>query len=96
VKLSSGAAQLPKLILMDLTMPGLDGFEVTRFIRRRMEHAGVVIIAITALSGDEIRQKALAAGCNDYVQKPLETAQLSLLLDRRLSSGFSQLDKTAI
>ncbi len=76
--------EVPKLILMDLTMPGLDGFEVTRLIRQQMENAGVIIIAFTSMSGEEIRQKALAAGCNDYVQKPLEAAQLSSLLDRHL------------
>jgi CheY-like chemotaxis protein len=49
--------EVPKLILLDLTMPGIDSFEVTRFIRQRMEDAGVVIIAFTALSGEEIREK---------------------------------------
>ena len=78
--------EVPKLILMDLHMPGLDGFDVTRFIRDRMEDASVVIIAFTALTGEESRQKALAAGCNDYVEKPLETGELSSLLDRHLSA----------
>jgi CheY-like chemotaxis protein len=78
--------EVPKLILMDLNMPGLDGFEVTRLIRQSMEHARVVIIAFTALSGEETRQRALAAGCNDYVQKPVETRQLSSLIDRHLSA----------
>lgn len=78
--------EVPKLILMDLNMPGIDGFEVTRFIRQRMEDANVVIIAFTALSGEEVRQRALAAGCNDYVQKPVEVAQLSSLLDRHLAA----------
>ena len=76
--------EIPELILMDLTMPGLDGFEVTRLIRQSMECSAVVIIAFTAQSGDEIRQRALAAGCNDYVQKPLRPEQLSSLLDRHL------------
>jgi CheY-like chemotaxis protein len=78
--------EVPKLILLDLTMPGIDGFEVNRFIRQRLEHAGVVIIAFTALTGEETRQKALAAGCNDYVQKPVDTGQLLSLLDRHLSA----------
>jgi CheY-like chemotaxis protein len=77
--------EVPKLVLMDLNMPGLDGYEVTRFIRQRMEDARVVIIAFTALTGEETRQRALAAGCNDYVQKPFEMGQLSSLLDRHLA-----------
>lgn len=78
--------EVPKLILMDLNMPGLDGFEVTRFIRQRMEVASVVIVAFTALTSEETREMALAAGCNDYVQKPVECGQLSSLLDRHLSA----------
>lgn len=78
--------EVPKLILMDLTMPGLDGLEVTRLIRQSIEHCPVVIIAFTAQSGEEIRKRALAAGCNDYVQKPLVAGQLASLLDRHLSS----------
>lgn len=78
--------EVPKLILMDLTMPGLGGLEVTRLIRQNLEHAGVVIIAFTALSGEEVRQQALAAGCNDYLQKPLALTNLSSLLHRHLYS----------
>jgi CheY-like chemotaxis protein len=76
--------EVPNLILMDLSMPGLDGFEVTRLIRESTEHTAVVIIAFTAQSGEEIRQRALAAGCNDYVRKPLAVNELSSLIDRHL------------
>jgi two-component system, cell cycle response regulator DivK len=78
--------EVPKLILMDLNMPGLDGIEATRLIRESLRNSTIIIIAFTALDGREIQQKALAAGCNDYAQKPLEPAQLSSLLHRHLSS----------
>jgi CheY-like chemotaxis protein len=74
----------PELILMDLTMPILDGIEATRLIREMVGNSHVIIVAFTALHSAETRQKALAAGCNDYVHKSLEMAQLSLLLKRHL------------
>jgi CheY-like chemotaxis protein len=80
--------EVPKLILMDLAMPGLDGIEVTRLIRENLKNSSVVIIAFTAQSGDELRQRALAAGCNDYVRKPLAASELSSLLDRHLSPAI--------
>jgi two-component system CheB/CheR fusion protein len=74
----------PELILMDLTMPVLDGIEATRLIRERVGNSEVIIVAFTALLCAETRKKALAAGCNDYVHKSLEMEQLSLLLERYL------------
>ena len=60
----------PDLILMDIDLPGLDGYEVTRRIRAIPDLRQIPIIAVTsyALSGDD--QKAFAAGCNGYVTKP--------------------------
>jgi two-component system, cell cycle response regulator DivK len=60
----------PDLILMDIQLPGLDGYEVTRRIKANPELNRIPIIAVTsyALSGDD--QKAAAAGCDGYVTKP--------------------------
>jgi two-component system, cell cycle response regulator DivK len=68
--LGTAASQKPDLILMDIRLPGIDGYEVTRRLRALPEGRSVPIIAVTsyALSGDE--QKALDAGCNAYVTKP--------------------------
>lgn len=66
----------PDLILMDIQLPGMDGYEATRRIRGVPELAGVPIIAVTsyALSGDEAKTRA--AGCDGYVAKPFSPRQL--------------------
>jgi two-component system cell cycle response regulator DivK len=66
----------PDLILMDIQLPGLDGYETTRRIRANPALRAIPIIAVTsyALSGDD--QKALAAGCNAYVTKPFSPRAL--------------------
>jgi len=68
--LTVAAAEQPDLILMDIQLPLLDGYEATRRIKANPALAKIPIIAITsyALSGDE--EKARAAGCDDYVTKP--------------------------
>ena len=70
------------LILMDIQMPGLNGYEATRQIRQFNKK--VVIIAQTAfgLSGD--REKSIAAGCNDYIAKPISKAGLIALIQKYL------------
>jgi two-component system cell cycle response regulator DivK len=66
----------PDLILMDMQLPSLDGYEAARRIKARPETHGIPIVAVTsyALSGDEA--KARAAGCNGYVAKPFSPRQL--------------------
>ena len=66
----------PDLILMDIQLPILDGYEATRRIRALAEVKSIPIIAVTsyALSGDEA--KALAAGCDSYVAKPFSPREL--------------------
>jgi CheY-like chemotaxis protein len=76
--------EAPSLILMDLMMPVLDGLEATRLIRARSGSASPVIVAFTALKSRESKQLAFAAGCNDYVNKPLNMEELGSLLTRHL------------
>ena len=68
--LAEYAKQRPDLILMDIQLPVMDGYETTRRIRTDPESNAIPIIAVTsyALTGDEA--KALAAGCNAYITKP--------------------------
>src|SRR5947209_7985516 len=66
----------PRLILMDLQMPGIDGFQLTRRLKSRPETKDIIIIAVTAyaMKGDE--EKARDAGCDGYLSKPIDTKTL--------------------
>lgn len=74
----------PHLILMDLSLPLLDGLAATRRIRQHEELRRVPIIAVSAHDTSDFHADALAAGCNDYVTKPIDFDQLEALLKRLL------------
>ena len=74
----------PHLILMDLSLPLLDGLAATRRIRQYNELRRVPIIAVSAHDTSDFHADALAAGCNDYVTKPIDFDQLEALLQRLL------------
>jgi two-component system, cell cycle response regulator DivK len=83
--LATVAPSRPDLILMDIQLPSIDGYEVTRRIKADPALAAIPIIVVTsyALSGDEA--KALAAGCNAYVAKPYSPRQLLAKIREYLS-----------
>lgn len=74
----------PDLILMDIQLPSIDGYEATRRIKAKPELAHIPIIAVTsyALSGDDI--KAFKAGCNGYVTKPFSPKELLATVEKFL------------
>ena len=81
------ARHRPDLILMDLSLPGIDGWEATRRLKARPETAAIPVIALTAhaMHGDEDR--ARACGCDDYLTKPIDEDQLFARLARLLGAG---------
>lgn len=74
----------PGLILMDLSLPLLDGLAATRRIRQEVGLEGVPIVAVSAHDTADFHAEALAAGCNDYVTKPIDFEELEALLGRLL------------
>jgi two-component system cell cycle response regulator DivK len=75
----------PDLILMDIQLPGLDGYEATRQIKANpeLEHIPIIVVTSYALSGDDV--KAFEAGCNAYVSKPFSPRELLAQIREYLS-----------
>ncbi|WP_277057161.1 response regulator [Trichlorobacter lovleyi] len=69
--ITMAAVERPDLILLDIQLPGMDGYAVARTLRSNVELAETAIVAVTsyAMAGD--REKAMAAGCNGYIEKPI-------------------------
>ncbi len=70
----------PRLILMDVQLPGMDGLELTRRIKADPAHGRVVIVALTAYAMKGDAEKAVEAGCDGYITKPVNTRALPRLL----------------
>jgi len=78
------ASERPDLILMDLSLPKLDGLAATRRIRQSRGLGEVPIVAVSAHDTSDFHADALAAGCDEYVTKPIDFDQLESLLKRLL------------
>ena len=76
----------PDLILMDLSLPGLDGWEATRRIKADAGLAETPVIALTAHAMEGDREKALEAGCDDFDTKPVELPRLLEKMAKLLGS----------
>ena len=85
----------PRLILMDIQMPGMDGLALTRRLRADASLRGVIIVALTAYAmvGDE--QRMLAAGCDAYIPKPIDTRTFPRQVKDALDAGTRGPEPTA-
>ena len=83
------ASETPDLILMDMSLPAIDGWEATRRVKANEATRGIPVIALTAhaMAGD--REKAIEAGCEDYDTKPVEITRLLEKITTLLGSKAS-------
>jgi CheY-like chemotaxis protein len=83
------SSETPDVILMDMSLPEMDGWEATRMLKASPATAGIPVIALTAHAMVHHREQALAAGCDDYDSKPVDLprllAKIEAVLDREAS-----------
>ena len=80
-------AEMPDIILMDMSLPVLDGWEATRQLKADASTAKIPVIALTAHAMTSDRDKALAAGCDDFDTKPVELPRLLGKIDEMLKKS---------
>ncbi len=82
----TAASKLPDLIILDIMIPEMNGFEVSREIRANKETQGIPIIAVTALTAYKDKQQCFQSGCTDYIPKPLIPTKLASCIEKLLKS----------
>ncbi len=86
--LEAAARNAPDLIIMDMQLPKISGWEVTRELRQMPGFGNVPIIAVTAYAMKEDKERAIEAGCNAYLPKPIDINQLrSVVAEMLLKQG---------
>jgi len=83
--LAQARALRPALVLMDLKIPGLDGLEATRRLKADPATAGIPVFALTAQAMTGDRERALGAGCDGYITKPIDVRSVIELLKAHLA-----------
>ena len=79
-------AEKPSIILMDLSLPVIDGLAATRLIRKLPDCESIPIIAVSAHDTSDFKEEALSVGCNGYVTKPIDFTALDTLIARFLET----------
>ena len=85
--------ELPDLIIMDLMMNGMNGFEAIRLIRQVPKTRSIPIIAITAGLSNTVEEECTRIGCNDFLFKPFTASQLNTSIAKLLNQNDSQRDQ---
>jgi len=86
VGIALARAETPKLILMDIGLPGMDGLEATRILKQDPATKDIPIIAVTAHAMKGDRERALASGCDEYITKPIDIRELRKVVGRFIRS----------
>ena len=81
----------PRLILMDIQLPGMNGLELTRQLRSDPKHREIIIVAVTAFAMKGDAERAREAGCDDYIAKPIDTRALPAQVAAHLARTRSEL-----
>ena len=92
---AAAQAQSPDLIIMDLSLPGMDGWEATRLLKGAGKTRSIPIVALTAHAVSSDREQAIAAGCDDYDTKPVDIQRLVGKIERLLG-GTASSSKIAV
>jgi len=85
--LDLATARPPALILLDLDLPGIDGFELARRLRATATTAAIPLVAISASVMKHEREQAIAAGCLRFIEKPFDIGELRAVVELALSSN---------
>jgi CheY-like chemotaxis protein len=94
--ITTARTQQPDLILMDMNLPEIDGWEATRALKADHATRSIPVIALTAHAMVSDRQKALAAGCDDYESKPIEFERLMAKVEAMVARDLGEHGKRAV
>ncbi len=89
------ATQLPDLILMDIIMPVMNGFQASRRIRQHPKTRSIPILAVTAMTTLKDKEECFQSGCDDYLSKPFTSEQLLSRIEKLLKQSSSNLSPLA-
>jgi len=84
--------QKPDLILMDIIMPVMNGYQTTRLIRQNPKTHSIPVIAVTALTSPEEREECFRSGCDDYIAKPFTIKDLASRIEKLLKKSSGNLN----